>query len=85
MLFHVTDFARLIRFWLLKFIFRNELQKAKKYFASVLHSLALHTGLEKTRASTLLEWGWLYDILDMDFKNTQTTLRESVDSLLYWT
>ena len=41
MLFHVTDFAGLITFWLFKFIFRNELQKAKKYFASVLSFISL--------------------------------------------
>ena len=45
---------------------------------SFYHSLALHTELEKTRTPNLLEWGWLYDILDMDLKNTQSTLRDSV-------
>ena len=47
--FYFTDFAHLITFYLFKFIFRNELQKARKYFFSFCHSLALDTGLEKTR------------------------------------
>ena len=58
-------------------------KKTKNILLPFYHSLALHTGLEKTRTSTLLDWGWLYGILDMDLKNTQTALRDSVDSLLY--
>ena len=42
------------------------------------HSLVLHTWIEKTRITTLLDSDWLYDILDLDLKNTQTTLRDSV-------
>ena len=74
LLFYFTDFARLITFCLFKFIFRNE----KNIFLSFYHSLSLHTGLEKTRTTTLLDSDWLYDILDLDLKNTQTTLRDLV-------
>ena len=71
MLFYFTDCARLITFYLFKFIFRNELQQGAKCFSLVL-SLS-----EKTQATTLLNWDWLYDILDLDLKDTQTALRDS--------
>ena len=51
--FYFTDFTCLITFYLFKFIFRNELQKAEKCFFSLCHSLALDTGLEKTRTALL--------------------------------
>ena len=41
-------------------------KKPKIFLLSFYHSLALHTELEKTLTPTLLDWGWLYDILDMD-------------------
>ena len=45
-------------------------KKQKNIFLSFSHSFALHTGLEKTRTTTLLYWYWLFDILDL--KSVQT-------------
>ena len=45
-------------------------KKQKSNFLSFSHSLALHTGPEKTRTTTLLYWDWLFDIIDL--KSVQT-------------
>ena len=50
--FYFTNFAPLITFYLFKFIFRNELQKAKKKnFFLFCYSLALDRGLEENRTT----------------------------------
>ena len=72
LLFYFTDFERLITFYLFKVILGNVLQKAKNIFFSFYHSLTLHTGLVKTRA-TLRDSVRFSDILDLDLKSPWTT------------
>ena len=77
LLFCFTDFTRLIRFCLFKFIYRNELWKVKEYFPFVLSFIILTYRAWKNSDYYFTGLGWLYDILDLDLKNTQTTLRDS--------
>ena len=57
----------------------KRIPKSKKKFSfrSIIHCPYIQD-FKKTRTTTLLDWDWLYDILDLDLKNTQTTLQGSV-------